>query len=538
MTSGYEQTIRVLSKSNNRAASELLKLAMNSSHEGVRKSACAEVVSARGPKVVLEYLQNLDSLDEITREVLTAHPNKLVSPIRTAFISNNLTLQRNAVRATLMFKVYDLIPGLLFMVGDRSESGVKTEVPIAELLVRLTKQFVEDIEANEVSDAFLGFVLHETKQTLQRQITSFRRSDDPSCIKVFLLLGPYIQDKVFNAAELFRNPMHPVYTALAGVVQTESDEYVFRFILNSLEAAKVPGLILAAISNRTDLPFLEYLFENMDSPPSSNFQANIARVHRFDWIASLRTLLPQLTEKAQQSLLELIHFSELPKEEIYAVSRQVYQFGKSAGRCAALVEIANYRLEESETIIREALDDEDPYVQAAALRQIRKLNSSQGMMSLISKIDSPHKVVREAVKMMLPEFQVRRFLDSFEQLSEEQRKKTLNIIRKIDPSLPNILAEEVQVGNPTMKVRALKSIELGGLTGLVEEPLCAVLLREEAAVLRVKAASLLADGKREISRLSLLQATHKDTSLDVRLTAKASLEMRNKNKELDTKKQP
>ena len=531
MTKGYEQTIRVLSKSNNRAASELLKLAMNSSHERIRKVACAEIVTGRGPKVILEYLQNLDSLDDEIREVLALHPNKLVSPIRTAFLSNNLTLQRNAVRATLLFKVYDLIPSLLFMIGDRSESGAKTDVPIAELLVRLTKQFVEDIEANEISDAFLGFVLHETKQTLQRQLSSFRRSDDPSCIKIFLLLGPYIQDKVFNAAELFRNPMHPVYTALAGVVQAENDDYIFRFILGSLEAVKVPGLILAAISNRTDLPFLEYLFEKMDLSPSPNFQANIARIHRFDWLASLRTLLPQLSEIAQQNLLRLIHFSELPKEEIYAVSRQVYQFGKSIGRCAALAEIANYRLNESEAIIKEAIDDDDPHVQAAALQQIRKIDPSKGMMLLIRKIDSPYKVVREVVKMMLPEFQVRRFLDSFEQLTEAQRKQTLKIIRKIDSTLPNVLAEEIQSGNPVMKVRALKSIELGNLVGLVEEPLCAVLLRDEAAVFRVKAASLLANGKREISRLSLLQATHKDTSLDVRLTAKASLETRTINKE-------
>ncbi len=527
MPGGYEQTIRVLAKSNNRAATELLKLAMDSSHDGVRKSACAEIVSARGPKAVLEYLQNLDSLDDNVRDVLAANPGKLVSPIRTAFLSNNHVLQRNAVRATLLFKVYDMIPSLLFMLSDRTDGGVKTDVPVAELLIRLTKQFVKDIDENELSDALLGYVLHETKQNLQRALKSFRRSDDPTCIKVFLLLGRYIQDKEFNAADLFRNPMHPVYTSLAGIVQTESDDFIFKFILDSLEAPKVPGLILAALSNRTDLPFWEYLFENMDSPPSQEYQANLQRIHRFDWIASLRTLLPELSEKAQQSLLELIHFSELPKEEVFSISRQVYQFGKSAGRCAALVEIANFALEESETIMTEAMEDEDPYVQAAALRQIRKLNSAQGMRLLLRKIDSPHKVVREAVKMMLPEFQVRRFLNSFDQLSEEQRVQTLGIIRKIDPTLTEVLSQEIQAGNPTMKVRALKSIEIGNLVGLVEEPLCAVLLRDEAAVLRVKAASLLAAGKREISRLSLLQATHKDTSLDVRLTAKASLEKRN-----------
>ena len=527
MPIGYEQTIRVLAKSNNRAASELLKLAMDSSHDGIRKSACAEIISIRGPKAVLEYLQNLNTLDDHIREILAANPAKLVAPIRTAFLGKDHALQKNAVRATLQFKVYDMIPALLFMLSDRTEGKMKTSVPIAELLIRLVKQFIKDIENNEISEAMQGYVLQDTKQHLLRSLKNFQRSEDTTCIKVFLLLGRYIQqDPEFNAAELFRNPTHPVYTALAGMVQTENDEFIYQFIVESLEAPKVPGLILAALSNRTDLPFLQYLFENMDSPPSSFFQANLQRIHRFDWIASLRTLLPHFSEKAQQRLLELLKFSDLPHEEVYKVCRQIFQFGKSAGRCAALVEIANVSLEESKEIVTEAIDDDDPNVQATALRQIRKLHSTQGMMLILQKIDSPHPVVREAVKMMLPEFQIRRFLNSFDQLNDEQRVQTLKIIRRIDPTLPEVLAVEIQGDNAVMKARALKTIEIGNLVGLLEEPLCAVLLQDTTAVLRVKAAALLADGKREISYHSLLQATHKDTSLDVRLTAKASLEKR------------
>ena len=523
---GYEQTIRVLARSNNRAASELLKLAMDSSHDGIRKSACTEVIFTSGPKVVMEHLQNLSTIDEHIHEIFAANPDKLVSPIRTAFLSKDHALQKNAVRATLQFKVYDMIPALLFMIADRNEREIKTDVPMTELLIRLTRQFIKDIETNEISDALRRYILHETWQSLERTLKEFRRSDNPACIKVFLLLGRYMPDSGFQAKELFRNPIHPVYTALAGIVQTSSDDFVFRFILDSLEAPTAPGLILAALSNRTDLAFLEYLFENMDSPPSSYFQGNLQRIRRFDWIASAQAFLSHFSEKAQQSLLDLIRFSQLPQEEAYTVYRQVYQSGKSAGRCAALAEIANFPLEESKDIITEAMDDDDPEVQATALRQIRKVNSTQGMVQILQKIDSPHEVVREAVRMVLPEFQIRRFLNSFDQLTEEQRAQTLKIIRKIDPALPEVLAREIQADNPVMKARALKSIEIGNLVGLLEEPLCTVLLRDEAAVLRVKAAALLADGKREVSRLSLLQAMHKDTSLDVRLTAKASLEKR------------
>jgi len=524
--SGYEQTIRVLARSNNRAASELLKLAVDSSHDGIRKAACTETIFLRGPKAVLERLQDFNSIDDPVSEIFTANPDKLVSPIRTAILSNDHSLQKNAVRATLQFKVYDMIPTLLFMMEDRNERGTKTDVPIAELLIRLTRQFVKDIETREISDSLQRYILYETMYSLERTLKNFRRSDDPTCIKVFLLLGRYIQNKEFNVAELFRNPMHPVYTALSGIVQTENDDFVFQFILDSLEAPKTPGLILAALSNRTDLLFLEYLFENMDSPPSLSCQGNLQRIRRFDWIASAQAFLPHFSEKAQQSLVDLIRFSELPREEAYTVYRQIYRSGKSGGRCAALAEMANFPLEESKEMILEAIDDDDPNVQATALQQIRKVHSTQGMMQILQKIDSPHNVVRDAVRKVLPEFQIRRFLNSFDQLTEEQRIQTLNIIRKIDPALPEVFAQELQTGNSVMKAMVLKSIEIGNLVGLLEEPLCTVLLRDEAAVLRVKAAALLAEGKREVSRLSLLQAAHKDTSLDVRLTAKASLEQR------------
>ncbi|MCL2305737.1 MAG: hypothetical protein FWC43_10375 [Planctomycetaceae bacterium] len=526
--SGYEQTIRVLTRSNNRAASELLKLALDSSHAGIRKSAYAETIFTRGPKTILESMQNCKSSDDPVYEIFAANPDKLVTPIRTALLSKDHTLQKNAVRAVLQFKVYDMIPTLLFMLSDRTEGEQKTGVPIAELLIRLTKQFIKDIEEHNVPDALQRHILRETRQELERNLKNFRRSDDPTCIKVFLLLGRYVRDKDFNAAELFRNPIHPVYTALSGIVQAENHEFVFKFILDSLEAPTAPGLILATLSNRTDLAFLEYLFENMDLPPSSYFQANVQRVRRFDWLTSIRTLLPLFSEKSQQSLLDLIRFSDLPKGEVYAVCRQVYQYGKSAGRCAALTEIANFPFEESKEIVLEAVDDEDPNVQATALRQIRKVHSTLGMVQILQKIDSPHEVVREAVRVVLPEFQIRRFLNSFDQFTEEQRIKTLKIIQKVDPTLPEILALELQIGNPEMKARVLKSIEIGNFVGLLEEPLCTVLLRDESVVLRAKAAALLADGKREVSRLSLLQASHKDTSLDVRLTAKASLEQREK----------
>lgn len=530
MAGGFEQTIRLLARSNNRAASELLKRATRSSHPELQKAAYAEIVSGGGQKAVMDYIQKLDSLDPHVQEVLAQNPGRLAGAIRAAFMSRDPVLQKNAVKATIVFRVYDLIPTLLHFLTDRVDKRPHLDIPFGELLTRLTIKFVEDIEANRIAESYQHYILVETKDILLKGVREYRRSDDPLVLKIFLMLGPYIHDDEFQLGQFFRNPTHPIYVALANLVQTINDKYIFQFILESLEAPRVPGFVLAAISNRVDFPFLDHIFQKMDVPSSKTFQENVKRVHRLDWLGSIRTFLSQWSEKAQLGLLEMLQYIGISREELFQSYIQVAQFGQPGARCVAMKELVAFPIEETQSIIENAIDDEDPSVQATAISLLRNRNNPHIASRLIQKIDSPYESVRNAARTLLPEFQMQRFLESYDQLNNDQRIATLHIVQKVDADAMKTLSQELLGGVPSMKVKAIRCIELGKLVVVMEESLCNVLLHEEINALRIKTAHLLAEGKREISRHTLLQVSLRDADNDVRLAAKMSLELREKNK--------
>ena len=80
-----------------------------------------------------------------------------------------------------------------------------------------------------------------------------------------------------------------------------------------------------------------------------------------------------------------------------------------------------------------ALDDPYAEVQAHALVQLRHRGIPNAMPRLIEMVDSPHAVVRDAVRTQLDEFRLERYLAAFDTLDEGVRRSTGELILKIDP---------------------------------------------------------------------------------------------------------
>ncbi|MGL6196306.1 MAG: HEAT repeat domain-containing protein [Thermoguttaceae bacterium] len=527
MLGGYNRTVRLLAKSNNRAAADLLNAALKSSHVGVRRAACIEVLSSRSSKALLDFIRKFDQLDDETLAVLKENPEKLTSTLRAALLSKDHVLQKNALRATLYLKAYELIPELLgIIVEQRQEGNKKTDVPLDELLLRLTRFFLQEIEENGSISQYQSFILDETGKIIKRAIIAFRRTDNPIVLKVYLYLGRYIRDDESRIVSIFHDPLHPAYAAIANLLQKDTDPIIFKFIFDSLEVDNVPGFILATLSCRLDVAFWESILEKMPSPPSEYAKANFKRLHRFDWSGMVRPFIAQLDEKCQVSLVDIVRFSSLPQDEQFSILSQFIDSGKSLARSAAVSALSAFSNVEADEIIWNATEDADPNVQAAALTQLRYRNFSNGTVQLLKFADSPHQVVRDAVRNVLPEFRMSRFLETYAKLSDEQRAASLKIIRKLDDKAPQVLANELLSKDTAKRTKALVCIELGKFLPQLEEQVCALLLRDESPAIRIKAAQLLANGKREISRNSLLKAYHNDTSFEVRITAKTSLENR------------
>ena len=72
-------------------------------------------------------------------------------------------------------------------------------------------------------------------------------------------------------------------------------------------------------------------------------------------------------------------------------------------------------------------------MQANALRQLRTRGIPGALTRLVDMMESPHEVVRRAVRESLAEFNFKRFLAAYDMLDDEVRRSTGAMVRKIDP---------------------------------------------------------------------------------------------------------
>ncbi|MGL6195780.1 MAG: HEAT repeat domain-containing protein [Thermoguttaceae bacterium] len=525
----YLTTIRCLARSANRSAIDMLRLAKNSSHSGIRQAAWLELLSSSSPQNLLDVVRDFDSFDLETISLFAENTDKLASTIRAALLSKEYVLQNNAVRIAVDLKVYDIIPELLNILVERQKDLQKINVPLDDLLLKLTDLFRLEIDGSVQVRPYHNSILKTTAKMLQRSIVTYQRSDSPAVLKVYFYLVRYLTQEEDRISQVMRDPFHPAYVTAASLLQTENDPLIVQYIVDSLDVKNVPGFVLASLSCRVDITFWTYILKHLAAPLSDNMLNNLKRINRFDCSKSMRPLLSLLDEKKQLCLVNLLRTFNISPDDAFACFEQIIKHGKPAARYEAVSALSAYSRAEADKTIWKLTEDSDPVVQAAALSQLRFRKYSNSMTRLLKYADSPHRIVREAVRGALPEFRIIRFLDSFDKLSDEQRVASLRIISKLDSNMLQVLASELVGSDNAQKTKALLCVEIGNLVTKLEDQVCNVLFTSEnPEVLRAKAALLLANGKREVSRNALLLAVHKDASSAVRDIAKESLESRMK----------
>ncbi len=255
-------------------------------------------------------------------------------------------------------------------------------------------------------------------------------------------------------------------------------------------------------------------------------KANLAALPRLEWLNDIRSLLDQLDEAVQPGLVLLVQNLDLPTAETLSALINIVHYGRPKGRAAALEMLEKYSGERVDEVIWESAGDADPTVQVVALKQLEKRNQPNAHSRIMQFVDSPDEKVRKTVQELLPNFRLPRLLSGFDQMNDNQRRSAFNLVRKLDAGAIDELARMLIIGQPVDKAKALLCIGYGDLVPQLEDALCDVLTDDKTPAIRAKAAELLAGGRRELSRSTLVQALHRDSAPEVRTAAKTSLENR------------
>ena len=530
MARGVDLTLQVIAQSKNQAAVGLLESAFQSTSEIVRKLVGSILVSRRSGKGLEVIIRNFDPTNAYIVGLVNNNRDKLMPGLHGAIVDKDIDLARKAFRLAYTQNFYEVLPTLAaYYLGSGSQE--KGGLSLRTDFLKFLDKYTAALEKNNPAEHHVLYstVLPEFTKILTQKIKEYRFTRNELTLLVYLRLYPFFLEAGADR-DLYlqlRLPNSPIYVSAYRRLLKESEPYLFQLITRCFNRLNPPPFVPQVIAGRADIPFLKAFLKGIKQPVTLELKTNLAKLPALTWINQISSYLGQLDEESQCGLVLLLQNIELKTEELSALLLKIFEHCSGAGRAAVLSALAPFSGAEIDRLVWNAAGDPDPAVQVEALTQLSSREISGAPARMVQFIGSPHEQVRDTIHELLPNFRFSRFLQTFDQLDDESRRRMFNVVRSLDKRTPSELTKMLCADEPILKAKALLCIDYcREIVPLVEEALCEILMSSEVPTLRSKAAEQLVAGRRESSRTVLVQALHRDESPEVRAVAKKSLEER------------
>ena len=530
MARSIDLTLRVIARSKNQAAAGVLESAFLSSNELVRKQAGKILVSRRSGQGFETIIRNFDPTDSGLVELVNSNRDRLMPGLHSAILDKDIALARQAFRLAYTQNFFEVLPTLAsFCLGPGSQE--KGALSFQADFLKFLHKFASALEKNDPNGHQLLYntVLHDFSKILVHKIKEYRFTRHELTLTVYLRLYPFLSESSTDRdLDLqLRLPNSPVYVATYRRLLKGSEPYLFQLVLRCLDHLNPPPIVPQVIAERADAPFLETLFKSIKKPLSLELKMNLAKLPPLAWIGHIDSFLEEIDTDAQCGLVLFLQHLNLKDEELETCLLRIFERGRGEGRLAALSALATFSGAIVDRLVWDASADDDPKVQAEALSQLNSREMPGATSRIMQFVESPHEEVRNTIQKLLPNFRFSRFMQTFDQLDDEHRRRMFNVVRNLDKQTLDELTKMLSTDEPLFRAKALLCIDYClDIVPLIEDVLCDVLAHDDMPKLRCKAAEQLAAGRRDSSRMALVHALHRDTNADVRTAAKTSLESR------------
>jgi len=527
MTRGVDLTLQVIAKSKNQAALTLLESAVLSTNEAMRQLAGTALVARHSRRGLEAIIRNFDPADSELVDLVNDNRSKFIPELHSAIVDKDITLAKQAFRLAYTQNFYEVLPTLAaYCLGPASEE--QSVVALHAGFFNFLDKYTDALEKDNPSEHRLlyGILLPECAKLLIYKISEYRFTRNELALTVYLCLYPFFKESG-TAQDLtlqLRLPHSPVYASTYRRLLKQSEPYLFQLMIRTLDRPNPPPLISQIFSERSDIPFLTAMCRSIKQPLSLELKTNLAALPPLTWLGQIDSFLDQFDAEAQCGLILLLQNINLTEEELRACLLKIFERDNSEGRVAALSALTASSGETVDRFLWEASADEDPKVQVEALTQLHARKVPGAAAHIMQFADSPHEEVRAVIPKLIPNLRFSHFMQTFEQLDDAHRRRMFNVVRLLDRQTPKELTKMLGTSEPLLRAKALLCIDYClEIVPLVEEALCEILARDEMPRLRIKAAEQLVAGKRTESRMTLVQALHRDGNPDVRAAAKNSL---------------
>jgi HEAT repeat protein len=517
VSNGLATTLRLLTQTKNEAAVGILIPALDCAHEAIQDGALQSLLERRSEAGQKEVVRRLHTINERWVAIIEANHGLMSHALRDAVLAIQPQLCANGCQAALWFREFDLIPALINAAED--EANPNREL-VAATLLRLTETLYDELAAprdyRNRRDPQL--VRRHVVGSLEESVKRYPKHKVTAVIEAFLLLAH--RD---NAAlkQILTDPLNPSYLPIIQVLTHSERGGVIRLVLSFLDDPSASSSAITLLAHRSDPRFIECLARKIGAEPSAAAATNLKKIENIAWLQAEPTILDKLDDAAQFGALQLALRSGTSRRVVLRMVEHLLQKGRPGGRQAASAALAQFNGAEANALCLQAVADADPVVQANALRQLRQRGIPGALTRLVEMLESPHEVVRSAVREGLSEFNFKRYLAAFDMLEEDVRVSTGVMVRKIDREAIPQLQEELLTKSRTRRLRAIAAAVAMGAVPSLEQALLDRLADEDHLV-RAETARALVWCKSPAVRQALVAACG-DRSVIVQEAAEESL---------------
>jgi HEAT repeat protein len=452
VSGGRETTFAILASTKNEAAVNVLTAALDSADRDVHMRAINALIKRRSSAGHRELLRRWPQLSDRWKSQIAERPGRISGAVRDALVGNDRQLRIHACDAVLWIREFDLIPALLTVAED--DGNPQAELA-AQTLLSLCEMLYEDLAAPR--DYQQRCDPHSRRRytvaALEKSVQKFEQHQRGEVVEAFLLLAGRENTLL---RRILHNPHHKAYLPTVHSLTHSPRPGVMRLLIRFLDDTHAPTTIYSVLSRRRDVSFLRLLLKRIEEDLDGTAKGNLKRVEAFSWLERDLSVLAAFNDREQEAAVRLAVMSGMKRLEVFEIVRYMLQNGGVGARRSASASLAEFKGAEANRIVLKALHDDDAEVRAAAVAQLRDRGIPNALSTLIGLLDCPEDAVRRAAQMSLSEFRFDRYVEKFEFLDDNARSETGQLVKRVDPTALERLADEMRSSSRARRLRAVE----------------------------------------------------------------------------------
>lgn len=486
-SAAFEKTVKFLSKTDNPAAMDILRLLLDDTDWKVKASAFDALFLKRDPAIYLELFTRFlkDENDWLLTSVV--NPDRLGRLADVAIRSNDIDMVKLGVDACLRHKLYD---GLKSMIPLMESPREDVATVAAKGIYSLAEKFYEELAACKTATELKNLDRRREWMSteLEGPVRRYELHGMMEAIKAFLM----VTRRDYESFVGVLNDQHSKAAKIIYDLLENGDHGSYlRLLLSYINDGGAPASIDLIICKRKDIRFVRYLLDTIGPNPSQDSKAALKRFKDFDWLDPNNPEFPAMYQGFEPNLAQVVANISLTRERSLEMFKYIFEHCSPEGRRTAAELLRGFTGDDYNQLIVSVVNDPDPETCSSIVKLIKQRNFKEADQILLKLVERPEPEIHKTIYDLVPDYHIDNYLQKVEQLTEFTATNMGRIVLKVDPNTEKTLTTEINSTAPIRRLSAVDAIRHMGIGQKFQEKLIEIMNYDDEVNTRIAACQTL-----------------------------------------------